>query len=78
MTKRGSLLKNCDSLCTLEGYWHSLPIIGYKHQRYQGGLLMVNYIGMYTKSQKKNKMRIETIIGLCGKGNEIILGACSM
>ncbi len=33
---------------------------------------MVNYTGMYTKNQKGTKMRMETIIGLCGKRNEII------
>jgi hypothetical protein len=44
----------------------------YKHRRDQGGLLMANYIDMYTRSQKGIKMRMETIIGLYGKGNEII------
>jgi hypothetical protein len=44
----------------------------YKYRRYQGGLLMVNYISMYTKSQKG----IQTI-GLYGKGNEII-SCCSL
>jgi hypothetical protein len=33
---------------------------------------MASYIGMYTKSQKGIKTRMEIIIGLYGKGNEII------
>jgi len=33
---------------------------------------MVNYTGMYTKSQKRIKMRMETTVGHYGKGNEII------
>jgi hypothetical protein len=33
---------------------------------------MVSYIGMYTRSQKGIKTRMETIIGLYDKGNEII------
>ncbi len=49
-----------------------LPIIRYKHQRYQGGLLMSNYIGMYIKNKKWFKMKMETIISFYGKGNEII------
>jgi hypothetical protein len=44
----------------------------YKHQRYQGGLLIVNYTSMYTRSQKGIKTRMETTVGLYGKGNEII------
>jgi hypothetical protein len=44
----------------------------YKNQRYQRGLLMVSYVGMYTRSYKKIKTRMETIIGFYGKGNEII------
>jgi hypothetical protein len=41
----------------------------YKHQRYQGGLLMVNYACMYIRSQKGIKARMETPGGLYGKGN---------
>jgi hypothetical protein len=33
---------------------------------------MVNYINMYTRSKKRIKTRMETIVGLYGKGNEII------
>jgi hypothetical protein len=33
---------------------------------------MVSYVGMYTRSQKGIKTRMETIVGLYGKGNEII------
>jgi len=33
---------------------------------------MVSYVGMYTRSYKKIKTRMETIIGFYGKGNEII------
>jgi len=33
---------------------------------------MATYISMYTKSQKDIKIRMETIVGLYGKGNEII------
>ncbi len=33
---------------------------------------MVNYISIYTKSQKGIKMKMETTVGLYGKGNEII------
>jgi hypothetical protein len=44
----------------------------YKHQKYQGGMLMASYIGMYTRNKKGIKIRIKTIIGLYGKGNEII------
>jgi hypothetical protein len=33
---------------------------------------MVSYIGMYAKSQKGIKTKMETTIGLYGKGNEII------
>ncbi len=33
---------------------------------------MLNYIGMYIRSQKGIKTRMETIVGLYGKGNEII------
>ncbi len=44
----------------------------YKHWRYQGGLLMVSYIGMYTRNQKIIKRRMETTIGLYGEGNWII------
>ncbi len=33
---------------------------------------MVNYTCMYTRSQKGIKMRMETTVGLYGKGNEII------
>jgi len=33
---------------------------------------MVNYIDMYTKSHKGIKTKMETIVGLYGKGNEII------
>jgi hypothetical protein len=73
MTKHGSPLKNHDGLRMLEGYWHSLHIIRYKHWRYQRVLLMVNYIGMYTRSKKWMKTRMETTIGLYGKGNEINL-----
>jgi hypothetical protein len=47
-------------------------IIRYKNQRYQGGLLMANYIDMYIRNKKGIKMRMETIIGFYGKGNEII------
>ncbi len=72
MTKCDSLLKNYDYLRMLYGYEHSLPIIRLKYQRYQGGLLTVSYLGMYTRSQKGIKMRMETIVGLYGKGNEII------
>jgi hypothetical protein len=57
--KHGRPLKNRNDLCTLQGYRHSLLIIRYKHQRSQGGLLMVSYTCMYTR-------------GLYGKGNEII------
>jgi hypothetical protein len=45
---------------------------------------MANYIGMYTRSHKGIKMKMETIIGLYGKGNEIIslcllcVGSCLM
>jgi hypothetical protein len=35
-------------------------------------MLMASYIGMYTRKQKGIKMRMETIVGLYGKGNEII------
>jgi hypothetical protein len=70
--KCGSLLKNRDTLCTLKAYQHLLPIIIYKHWRYQGGLLMANYTDMYTRSKKWIKMRMEIIIGFYGKGNEII------
>jgi hypothetical protein len=33
---------------------------------------MVNDTCMYTRSQKGIKVRMETIVGLYGKGNEII------
>jgi hypothetical protein len=33
---------------------------------------MASYTCMYTRSQRRIKMRMETIIGLYGKGNEII------
>jgi hypothetical protein len=33
---------------------------------------MVNYTCMYTRNQKRIKMKMETTIGLYGKGNEII------
>ncbi len=33
---------------------------------------MASYIGMYKRSQKRIKMRMETIVNLYGKGNEII------
>jgi hypothetical protein len=33
---------------------------------------MVNYIGVYTRSKKGIKMKMETIVGFYGKGNEII------
>jgi hypothetical protein len=65
-------VENCDGLHMLEGYWHLLLIIRYKHWRYQGSLLATSYIGMYTRSKKGIKMRMETTIGLYGKGNEII------
>ncbi len=44
----------------------------YKHQKYQGGLLMASYTTMYTRNHKGIKTRMETIIGFYGKGNEII------
>jgi hypothetical protein len=44
----------------------------YKHQRYQKGLLMASYIGMYIRSQKGIKTKMETTVGLYNKGNEII------
>jgi hypothetical protein len=34
--------------------------------------LATSYIGMYTRSKKGIKIRMETTIGLYGKGNEII------
>ncbi len=37
---------------------------------------MVSYIGMYTRSQKRIKMRMETTICLYNKGNESSLGSC--
>jgi hypothetical protein len=49
MTKRDSPLQNHDGLRMLEGYQHLLLIIKYKHQRYQGGLLMASYTNMYTR-----------------------------
>jgi len=70
--KCGNSLKNHNGLRTPEGYRHSLLIIRYKHQRHQGGLLMVRHISMYTRSKKGIKIGMETTIGLCGKGNEII------
>jgi hypothetical protein len=33
---------------------------------------MASYTNMYTRSKKGIKMRMETTIGLYGKGNEII------
>jgi hypothetical protein len=39
---------------------------------YQGVLLIASYIDMYTRSKKGIKTRMETTIGLYGKGNEII------
>jgi hypothetical protein len=33
---------------------------------------VTSYIGMYTRSKKGMKMRMETTIGLYGKGNKII------
>jgi hypothetical protein len=33
---------------------------------------MMSYIGMYIENKKIIKMRMETTIGLYGKGNEII------
>jgi hypothetical protein len=33
---------------------------------------MESYIKMYTRSKKGIKIKMETTIGLCGKGNEII------
>jgi hypothetical protein len=33
---------------------------------------MVNYTSMYTKSQKRIKMKMEITLGLYGKGNEFI------
>jgi hypothetical protein len=73
-------MKNRDEglgwLETLEGYQHSLFIIRYKHRRYHGGLLMANYIGIYTRSQKRIKMTMETTICLYNKGNESSLDAC--
>ncbi len=33
---------------------------------------MASYIGMYTRSKKGIKMRLETMVGFYGKGNEII------
>jgi hypothetical protein len=77
MTKCGNPLKNHDGLHTLEGYWHSLFILRYKHRRYQGCMLMVSYIGMYTKSQKRVKTNLETIVGRYNKGDEIIFW-CSL
>ncbi len=68
----GNSLKNHDGLRMLEGYWYLLPIIRYKHQRYQGGMLMASYTSMYIRSKKGIKMRMETTIGLYGKENEII------
>jgi hypothetical protein len=35
-------------------------------------MLMASYIGMYTRNKKGIKTRMETIVGLYGKGNEII------
>ncbi len=72
MIKHGSSLKNHNGLHMLEGYRHLLLIIRYKHWRYQRGLLITSYIGMYTRSKKGIKTRIETTIDLYGKGNEII------
>jgi len=43
---------------------------------------MVSYIGMYTRSKKGIKTKMETIVGFYGKGNEIIswcslcIGSC--
>jgi len=34
---------------------------------------MVNYFSIYTRSKKGIKVRMETIVGLYGKGNEIIV-----
>jgi hypothetical protein len=34
---------------------------------------MVNYFSMHTRSKKGIKVRMETIVGLYGKGNEIIV-----
>jgi len=76
VTKCGSPLKNSDGLCPLEGYRRSLPIIRYKHQRYQGGLLMASYTGMYKRSKKGIKTRMETTVGLYGKGNECLGNWC--
>jgi hypothetical protein len=70
--KHGSPSKNRDGLRTLYGYQHLLPIMKYKHWKYQGGLLITSYISMHTRNQKRIKMRMETIISLYGKGNEII------
>jgi len=33
---------------------------------------MASYIGMHTKNKKGIKMKMDTIIGFYGKGNEII------
>jgi hypothetical protein len=33
---------------------------------------MVNYIDMYTKSHKGIKTKMETIVGLYGKGNHLL------
>jgi hypothetical protein len=33
---------------------------------------MASYVGMYTKIQKGIKTKMEIIVGLYGKGNEII------
>ncbi len=72
MIKHGNPLKNRDDLHMVEGYQHSLLLIRYKRQRNQGGLLMASYIGMYIRSKKGIKVRMETTMGLYGKGYEII------
>jgi len=55
MIKHGSLLKYRNGLCMLEGYRHSLLIIRYKHQRYQGGLLMQTIVTCTQEVKKKSK-----------------------
>jgi hypothetical protein len=39
-------LKNCNRLCTLEGYEHTLSILRIKHHMNLKRLLMTSYIGL--------------------------------
>ncbi len=54
--------KNRNGLHTIEGYQLLLPIIRYKHWKYQRGFLTMSYLDMYTKIQKRIETRMETII----------------